>query len=209
MVTWLCIYVCNYHRFLIFSPKIVSLPYLWWSQLQTYKDILNTNNTLLPFNLYSCVSPWAPDHARQAWLQKHPKRRRHHSIADLRARPFCHICCVQIIQGATSHQENSVLMLSYNSMWFFGLNLNPHCSKRRGRKNASQLCTAERTGIRIYTSYFASIYILYIDVYIIHILYIIQIDIYIYNASIHARIKCKRDQSTAPAPAHPFLFLFR
>ena len=145
-----------------------------------------------------------PGSCQASLVAKHPKRRRHHSIADLRARPFCHICCVQIIQGATSHQENSVLMLSYNSMWFFGLNLNPHCSKRRGRKNASQLCTAERTGIRIYTSYFASIYILYIDVYIIHILYIIQIDIYIYIMQVymHALSASETNQLLQHQPIH-------
>ena len=144
--------------FLFFPPKIVSLPYLWWSQLQTYKDISNTNNTLLPFNLYSCVSPWAPDHARQAWLQKHPKRRRHHSIADLRARPFCHICCVQIIQGATSHQENSVLMLSYNSMWFFREDEKMHHSSALLREPASEFILHI---LQVYT-YCTLMYILYI-----------------------------------------------
>ena len=43
--------------FLFFPLKIVSLPYLWWSQLQTYKDILNTNNTLLPFTVVSLRGP--------------------------------------------------------------------------------------------------------------------------------------------------------
>ena len=65
----------------------------------------------------------------------------------------------------------------------------------RGRKNASQLCTAERTGIRIYTSYFTSV--LYIDVYIIH-----NTDRYIMQVYMHALSTSETNQLLQHQPIH-------